>query len=650
MAKSGVEARLTPVVCPLTFRPVSRLRRISVSWVSSLFGVWVFSAVCPGLPGQSASPAGARKLLEEWQAAGTAAGFGALRYENRDGGHSPLELTLFPGLRALAHDPLTEMDKGPAQTVRRDPTLGNCSMAGPVLKAGSIPRIYQADPAGMEFLMMQYLSNNLFIYPEHQDHDAGENGVGGGYGDMYPANTPCLLISQGSSGSDQPFLKAFLMAAAALPPKLQATLIEKRLLAPTLQALFRQSQRSAMAEGGLGYFTGGAHPPVFDIAALDEEAFVRRAHALTLETVPPVAMVQVIKEVAPVARRHYFEADDVAPWRAADTWPAVARLVRGNLPAHELTLSAVRSGDVLNRGLKFRWVLLQGDPERVEIRPSPDGVTADVRVRWQPPLTSARGLISHRVDIGLFALAGTVVSAPAMVSFYMLPNEQRFYDDQGRVAEITWQAYVSGTGLLGAEKLKSWAAPRAGEGLLHELLAGVPASALPRAVETLADVPDLFTKHQKAWLDLAASSPKKDALAIVRREVNRLLDLGVLAGGSENYHLAASLSALSPGQRYHLRGLNLVLLSHVLLPGWMERSPDPVWADPRLTAVKPWRDVFHYDPATGALLGWTRHGGGATAVFDAAGRLLPEGFAKPAQAREVVYEKNADGVLVWRPK
>ena len=152
------------------------------------------------------------QMLNQWAAEKTAAGLAHIAYENRDGQHSPLEQHLYPQLKFVpppAEEAAKGQDKGPIGAVRPQPTVGNCSMAAPADQGGSLPRLYFTNPSGLMFLNQQYISNNLFIYPEHQDHDPGGNGVDG-WGDLYPANSAALLISQGSSLSDQPFLKAVL--------------------------------------------------------------------------------------------------------------------------------------------------------------------------------------------------------------------------------------------------------------------------------------------------------------------------------------------------------------------------------------------------------------------------------------------------------
>src|SRR5438270_9236108 len=40
------------------------------------------------------------------------------------------------------------------------------------------PRSYYTTQTGLLFLYNQYTRNNLYIYPEHRDHDPGHNGRG----------------------------------------------------------------------------------------------------------------------------------------------------------------------------------------------------------------------------------------------------------------------------------------------------------------------------------------------------------------------------------------------------------------------------------------------------------------------------------------
>jgi hypothetical protein len=381
------------------------------------------------------------KQLNEWFINGTAAGLQAITYENRDGQHSPLNTGQYPLLQVFKS---TETDKGAATQLRATPVLGNCSMASAATQLGCLPRIYMMDPGGNRFLAQQYLSNNLFIYPEHQDHDIGANGIGG-YGDLLPLNTPCLLISQGSSFTDQPFLQALLSTTAAFRPETQKALIEKRLLCPTLQSIFRRSNK--MVRTPEDYFTGRAHPVVFDGSQIDEAKMIRIAHDMTPEGIPPVVAMQIIEETKIVEGKNYFETAGGHPWQLSDAPFSIARILRGNENEHGMLISLEKSLNPAKGPLQMRAALLQGDPRFVRIEIGEGKPFIRLRVRWQPPVITTTGIRSHRIDIGLFADNGVNISAPSIISFYMLPNEMHFYDEQGRVSEIHYQTHNPDLGL-----------------------------------------------------------------------------------------------------------------------------------------------------------------------------------------------------------
>ncbi|MCB1275980.1 hypothetical protein [Prosthecobacter sp.] len=390
------------------------------------------------------------KELNEWFVNGTAAGLKAITYENRDGQHSPLNTALYPQLQVFKG---AANEKGAATHLRAQPTIGNCSMASAATQLGCLPRLYMMDPGGSRFLAQQYLANNLFIYPEHQDYDIGANGVGG-YGDMLPANTPCLIISQGSSFSDQPFLQALLSATAAFPPDTQKLLIEKHLLMPTLQSVFRRSNK--MVQTPEDYFTGKAHPPVFDGTLIDEEKMVRIAHEMTPEKIPALAVLHVIEETQIEEGKNYFELPTSHPWKLADTPVFISRILRGNEAEHGMLIGFEKTLSLVKAPLQMRATILQGDPRFVHIDSEPGGNVMRLRVRWAPPVIAATGIRSHRIDIGVFADNGASISAPAIISFYMLPNEMHFYDSKGRVSEVHYQTHNPDFGLPPTDTDPRW--------------------------------------------------------------------------------------------------------------------------------------------------------------------------------------------------
>lgn len=617
--------------------------------------------------------------LNEWFKAKTAAGFDALQYENHDGGHSPLPTSIYPALRH--YQPSTSevkagRDKGPVAQIRELPTIGNCSMAAPPTEGGSLPRLYFMDAGASEFLARQYLSNQVFVYPEHLDYDPGANGVGG-YGDLFPANSPCVLISQDSSHSDMPFVKALLATAAALRPDIQKQLIRQRILAPTLQALLRQN--TTLVQKPEDYYTGKAHPPVFDAGSLDELKMVTAAQIMSRLSIPPLAFLQIVSEHPKPTSGDWFELPAITTNTLGTTPSFICRLFRSTSTVHEMRLSATKSVDTERRPLIYEWRLLQGDPRLVEILPNDSGEEATIRVRWHPLMRAASGIRTHRVDIGLFVRSPLAISAPAIVSFFMLPNEMRFFDAKGRTAEICYQAGNPETGLPTDPSDLRWltwveAATTSTPSIVSKLLAETltpdektqltsvreklrepkakldQLSADPtrkeafestrlelaklireaspsveiiarRAIDHLTSQPDLFLQNQAALLAHANGS---QALTDLRAELKRLTNLGVLIEQADGtFSLAHLRSGITEADRYYLRQLHLTVVSQVLLPGFLQRSPAPLYVDPRLSSIKPWRDVYRYNDK-GEPDGWVRHMEGRTHRFDRDGRWIGE--------------------------
>lgn len=569
--------------------------------------------LAPGIASISAQPLTTRtdevaKQLNEWFVNGTAAGLQAITYENRDGQHSPLNTGQYPLLHVFKS---ADNDKGAATQIRATPTLGNCSMASAATQLGCLPRIYMMDPDGNRFLARQYLSNNLFIYPEHQDHDIGANGVGG-YGDLLPLNTPCLLISQGSSYTDQPFLQALLSTTAAFRPETQKLLIEKRLLCPTLQSIFRRANK--MVQTPEDYFTGKAHPVVFDSAQIDEAKMIRIAHDMTPEGIPPVVVMQILEETKIEEGRNYFEAAGNHPWQLADTPVSIARILRGNEAGHGMLISLEKSLNPAKGPLQMRAALLQGDPRFVRIEIGEGKPLVRLRVRWQPPLINTTGIRSHRIDIGIFADNGASISAPSIISFHMLPNEMHFYDEQGRVSEIHYQTHNPDLGLpvtdtdprwvkillafspgdtgLRGRLLEQILSPAERDGLqkLHlalkpqldsltaaerddkrkdeaaklrsQLGAGISAAlqqtvaektglnakqTAEKVLHAIADFHPLYLGFQRELDALASKSSKTSAVADVRAELHRLIMQGVLVE-----HASGQIDSMSPPDKLSL--------------------------------------------------------------------------------------------------
>jgi hypothetical protein len=375
-------------------------------------------------------------LLQEWFATGRAAGHTGDHYDNRDRGHSALDLSRYPQLKPLPYSEAEKAagaDYGMPQRLRPGTVLGNASLSGQAVNGASIPRLYYSTKEGLSFLTNQYLGNQLYLYPEHQDHDP-RAADGTGYGDLYPTNSPYLIISQGSSGTDQPFLNAVAMTMASFTPEVKAVLRERKTLFPVIQQILRSSQKSLTKPED--YLTGPAHPSAFDAASLDEEKMMRLANAMTLETLPPVFHLEVTSESPPPQRGvDFFEGPGRDFESLADRGMVIARVFRGMARERRLSVrvAGVEAGSVGNgeNPPVFLWRLLRGDPALVTIAPSESTFDAEITVKYQgedKPVPGAPALTSRRVEIGVFARTESGYSPPAFITFYFLPNEKRRYD------------------------------------------------------------------------------------------------------------------------------------------------------------------------------------------------------------------------------
>lgn len=403
--------------------------------------------VASGVTGDAAARL---RALDE---AGLAHGFAGVVYDNRDRGHSTLSPEMFPRLARLAYGfelMAEDMDYGLAGDILLPlAVFGNSSTA---ITGGDAPRSLarhaMTRPGLPERQARLYASNHLYVYPEHRDHDAV---------DMYPANWPLTVTSQGSSGSDQPFLEAFAMTLAAFRQDTFARLLGEGLVAPTLQMILRRSL--ATVQSSEDYLSPAAHPVVFESRLMQPDRMVAAAAALRPGDIPPLVRLEVVEEdfraEAGLARR-----DE----RLFDTSTAIARVWRDFAWEREIVLSTAGTTDPNGRELTVSWRLLQGMPDLVDIEPlDPAGRTARVRVRWHDAFAVMQGGLpraASRVDIGAFAWNGAAHSAPAILSISFPTHERRVYapsrEGEVRLVSVDYDAIGRG---VPYDPVLHWSAP-----------------------------------------------------------------------------------------------------------------------------------------------------------------------------------------------
>lgn len=383
----------------------------------------------------------AGEMVQQWYEEKLAAGNHGDLYDNHDRDHSNMDYGAFPQLARIEFDEPAKrrgLDHGvQLGFLYNAPTIGNSSTAhtqGPLWRCQG--RFALLQPRGADLLHLQYANNQLYFYPEHRDHDPGHNGKGDGYGDVLPANTPYLLLSQGSSGTDRPLMHGVALILAALRPEVKAELVKQHALMPTVQMIFRYGYQTM--EKREDYLTGKAHPTVFEGDKLDYFRLVTLAHALTLDSLPPLVQIKVTEEDQPVVGVDYF--DVAARERIFDTPCAVARVVKSVKRDRRIMLSAKESRDLNHQALKYHFVVLRGDAERISIKPQGDGSSAEIVVQHHErrPVLPGASIESNRADIGVFVENEKHFSAPAFLSLTYLDNQKRVYDDAGRIQAVDY--------------------------------------------------------------------------------------------------------------------------------------------------------------------------------------------------------------------
>lgn len=375
----------------------------------------------------------------------SAEGCAGLLYVNRDEDLCAVRYEAFPGLTPVLYGEAAQhakAHKGLANGIFSTglsavPVVGNASvMMGNSIFWRSIPRGISSDAAAMGLAYRLAAANQLYVYDATVDYSPAFQG------DLLYARNPAIIASADLASAEKPDAKGaqrdltelILAAVAVMTPEAKREMLQRGALVATMQRLLREHVR-----GSEGYLTASAHPAVFDPQQIDGEALLRAAHALTPEALPPALALAVRQETMPVQFVDYF--DLVGGERIADTPTCITRIVRGRALTRRLTVEAASP----ERGMTYRWFVVQGDAAKVRLRPlTSSGAMCTIEVDYQAPAEVA-GRLSRRVEVACVGVrADGVMSAPAFVAFRTLGNERRSYDAQGRLEAIDYRAPESG--------------------------------------------------------------------------------------------------------------------------------------------------------------------------------------------------------------
>ncbi|MEM6682683.1 MAG: hypothetical protein AAF607_10605, partial [Pseudomonadota bacterium] len=304
--------------------------------------------------------------------------------------------------------------------------FGNSSSAIVGKKGRSLSRLAMTTGGLAQSSAWLYRHNHLYVYPEHRDYDAA---------DRYPAYWPYHVISQGSSGSDRPFLDAIALTLGAFHPKTLHALEQRGLVAASVQLIMRRNLKGV--GGAKDFLTPVAHRPVLKKQDLQPERMVRDAAALKPEHVAPLVSLTVEKEDFK-RRAGLAQRDEIL----FDTPQAVARLWRGFEFTKNLTVSAKTQENPRGAPLDFYWRVLRGDQSKIRIEPMDKrGSRVRLSVDWHDPFGSP---VSSRIDIGVFASDGASQGFPSILSISFPSHQLRNYasaeNGQKRLMSINYDA------------------------------------------------------------------------------------------------------------------------------------------------------------------------------------------------------------------
>ncbi len=414
------------------------------------------------------------KLLAQWWAEGTAAGNTGDGYQNMDGGHSRLDLKMLPQITAITPQrPQSKAtptvdddgDLGKVETGANDSVsvvVGNSSTRGP--RSHSLNLVAERN-GFLQAYKEYYRGNKLIIIPSVADYHAQSEGIQG-IGDVYAAQCPYLITSQGASGTDQPFVRAAFLTLASFRPEVKKELVKTGLVMPAFQWCLRQSFMNVKTRDD--FLTWRAHGPVmvgrrdpgqlYDMGFraayprgdmnIDYVKMVTLAHNLTPDTIPPLIQLRIEEEDFS-GNPGEGHCDAGLSERLQDSPCAIARVLRTAAFKRRMVVNVRETINPGQRPLRYRWVLLQGDPTKVNISPlDVFGSRAEIQVEYFEKFKIHEGseIVSCRADIGVFAEDGQTLSVPGFISFYTIPFECRTYGAQGRLKELAYGIGETGIG------------------------------------------------------------------------------------------------------------------------------------------------------------------------------------------------------------
>ena len=264
-------------------------------------------------------------------------------------------------------------------------------------------------------------------------YDYGVDGL-----DRFLANIPVSVNYVGGKKEQEFFVRAIVGAIRALPARIRDEAVAKGILVDVVQKLLRMSQKNV--KGTADFLTGAAHPPAFFADNIDMDLLLERAaRMIRLPPPTPLPLIDGVvdeRRVLPINELEIPDCHSGGFYVSASTWCGHARTFRGlgqTLHFNKVTFAKEEKKDAGELVVR----VLQGDADKVRIKPTEDGNAVDIEVDYHPVFevedVHGRKIRTTRVDIGFFRKVGDDYSIPHIVSIAFPPHDTRTYDGKGRL-------------------------------------------------------------------------------------------------------------------------------------------------------------------------------------------------------------------------
>jgi hypothetical protein len=331
--------------------------------------------------------------------AGQAAGYAGLSYHDMDNGHAVADTSAMTGIEAQVNQAYAGTD--PWHTDPARIVVANQS------QAYNFPDGWMSIPRNGSIANIGTLwaESKLFLWPEHRDH---------GIVDYYAWQTPTLVLSQGSSGSELDEVAKLLHILAALPADTRAELHADHALMAAVVMLHRRARVATDVD----YVTAAAHAPAVVDADVGREG-VQLAASIRRDETPPLAQLTVESATIPPDWASLgFVQPEMGPttivWSANAVPPAPPTTTFTAIV--DLAASADRNG----RSLYFFARVVRGDPARVRVTQL-DASRFQLDAEWPAEvaeMVNGQSRSTRRATVAFFAHNGLWLSAPVFASIF----------------------------------------------------------------------------------------------------------------------------------------------------------------------------------------------------------------------------------------